>query len=167
MQNPSTWDPLYKVEQATSHARAIPRALSSASVASHPRRRRREEDDIAPPEAVQRDSIATRRPPIVVNVVPPDDDQVNIPPADNPFDDFTYAETSFQVDPSPAEHVLVSPRSTQYSHLVNPEVASKKRVSFASIDSEGDQSRVNIEVSGALSPNSEHSRYSNFHFDKS
>ena len=38
MQNPSTWEPLYKVEEAT-HGK-VRRGISSASVASNPRRKR-------------------------------------------------------------------------------------------------------------------------------
>jgi len=86
MQNPSSWDPLYKVEQATRDG-VVPRALSSISVASNPRRPLRVVPNDDPYTAIPASALRSGH---TYEVVPRERDEGRLPPEDNPFEDFEY-----------------------------------------------------------------------------
>ncbi|KLO20574.1 hypothetical protein SCHPADRAFT_12521 [Schizopora paradoxa] len=170
MQNPSSWDPLYKVEQATGESGDIPRALSTASVASNPGRRRSSEEDIVR----QRERAATQSRPMF-NVA---QDGSN-PRADNPFEDFEYNGTvlppedeQLRQDSAALNGQFHSPRIvvTKVPHNDVPTSPSIQHTSFRISSGNVTTFRDSSQSAAIVSPGSrksDSSKYSFFHYDKS
>lgn len=171
MQNPSSWDPLYKVEQATGESGDIPRALSTVSVASNPGRRRSSEEDIA---VRQRERAAVQNRPSFGAT----QDGAN-PPADNPFADFEYSGTvlpaedeRIRQDSAALNGQFPSPRIvvTKVPHNDVPTSPSIQHTSFRISSEKATAYRDSSQSIAIVSPGSrksDSSKYSFFHYDKS
>jgi len=170
MQNPSSWDPLYKVEQAFGESGVIPRALSTVSVASNPGRRRSSEEGIAVRQAER---------PVVQNGPTFEAVQGGNPPADNPFEDFEYNGTVL-----PAEDEQIRRDSVAlHGQFLSPRIFVTKeplrdvpsspsiqhtsfRISSGRVSAYRDSSQSPA-VMSPMSRRSDSSKYSYFHYDKS
>ena len=126
MQNPSTWDPLYKVEEAT-HGK-VRRGISSASVASNPRRKR---SVGLPPDSMGTPKVVPSR---ILKVV---QEKNETDESENPFTDFHLIEM-----PSEAQGVSDSTKRNgrasnwNRSRAIPPSVPTSPSMSRASLCSD-------------------------------